>query len=31
LSYGVVGVKVWIYRGKIFADKKDSKNKEIVN
>src|SRR3989344_3219517 len=22
LSYGVVGVKVWIYRGKIFADKK---------
>jgi small subunit ribosomal protein S3 len=25
LSYGVVGVKVWIYRGKIFADKKASK------
>lgn len=22
LSYGVVGIKVWIYRGKIFADKK---------
>ena len=22
LSYGVVGVKVWIYRGKIFADRK---------
>jgi small subunit ribosomal protein S3 len=21
LSYGVVGIKVWIYRGKIFADK----------
>ena len=24
LSYGVVGIKVWIYRGKIFADKKIS-------
>lgn len=22
LSYGVIGVKVWIYRGKIFADRK---------
>lgn len=22
MSYGVIGVKVWIYRGKIFADKK---------
>jgi len=21
LSYGVVGIKVWIYRGRIFADK----------
>ena len=26
LSYGVVGVKVWIYRGKIFSDKKATKN-----
>ena len=26
LSYGVVGIKVWIYRGKIFADKKNAKN-----
>ncbi len=26
LSYGVVGVKVWIYRGKIFADKKSTKS-----
>ena len=26
LSYGVVGVKVWIYRGKIFADKKNARN-----
>ena len=27
MSYGVVGIKVWIYRGKIFADKKNI-NKE---
>lgn len=27
LPYGVIGIKVWIYRGKIFADKK----KEIKN
>lgn len=26
LSYGVVGIKVWIYRGKIFAEKKNVKN-----
>lgn len=26
LSYGVVGIKVWIYRGKIFADKKSAKS-----
>jgi len=25
LSYGVIGIKVWIYRGKIFADKKAEK------
>jgi len=25
LSYGVIGIKVWIYRGKIFADKKSAK------
>ena len=25
MSYGVVGIKVWIYRGKIFADKKKEK------
>ncbi len=24
LSYGVIGIKVWIYRGKIFADKNKS-------
>ena len=29
LSYGVVGIKVWIYRGKIFAEKKDNNKKEI--
>ena len=27
LPYGTIGVKVWIYRGKIFADKK----KEVKN
>lgn len=26
LSYGVIGIKVWIYRGKIFAEKKAVKN-----
>ncbi len=26
LSYGVVGIKVWIYRGKIFADKKPARS-----
>ena len=26
LSYGVVGIKVWIYRGKIFADRKKEGN-----
>ena len=29
LSYGVVGIKVWIYRGKIFADKKDQIRKKL--
>src|SRR3989338_8212641 len=28
LSYGVIGIKVWIYRGKIFADKKTSTSTE---
>ncbi len=27
LPYGTIGVKVWIYRGKIFADKKKEVNK----
>jgi len=31
LSYGVVGIKVWIYRGKIFADKNMKKNKPLEN
>ena len=26
LSYGVVGIKVWIYRGKVFAEKKANKS-----
>lgn len=25
LSYGVIGIKVWIYRGKIFSNKKNNK------
>jgi len=29
LPYGDLGIKVWIYRGKIFADKKDSQKKEV--
>ncbi len=29
LSYGVVGVKVWIYRGKIFADKNSKKEQAL--
>ena len=28
LSYGVVGIKVWIYRGKIFADKKPTRTSQ---
>jgi small subunit ribosomal protein S3 len=31
LSYGVVGIKVWIYRGKIFADKKSGKSAYASN
>jgi len=28
LSYGVIGIKVWIYRGKIFADKKPARTSD---
>lgn len=31
LSYGTIGIKVWIYRGKIFADKNMKKNKPLEN
>ncbi|MBU0999280.1 30S ribosomal protein S3 [Patescibacteria group bacterium] len=31
LSYGVVGIKVWIYRGKIFSDKNTKKNESLEN
>ena len=31
LSYGVVGIKVWIYRGKIFADKKSVRDEKGAN
>jgi len=30
LSYGTIGIKVWIYRGKIFAEKKSSKSAFVV-
>lgn len=29
MPYGVIGIKVWIYRGKIFTDKKQLSNTEI--
>ncbi|MEX2052125.1 MAG: 30S ribosomal protein S3 [Candidatus Paceibacterota bacterium] len=29
MAYGVIGIKVWIYRGKIFADKKNAKGDTI--
>ncbi len=31
LPYGDVGIKVWIYRGKIFADKKPARNEFNTN
>ena len=31
LSYGVVGIKVWIYRGKIFAEKNNKKDNVLEN
>ena len=31
LSYGVIGIKVWIYRGKIFAEKNKIKVREDKN
>ena len=31
LSYGVVGIKVWIYRGKIFAEKNTKKSESLEN
>ena len=29
LSYGVVGIKVWIYRGKIFSEKKSTRSVSV--
>lgn len=31
LPYGVIGVKVWIYRGDIFADRKTNKDEKTEN
>lgn len=31
LAYGVIGIKVWIYRGKIFAEKKKTVNNQTQN
>jgi len=30
LSYGTIGIKVWIYRGKIFAERKSAKSAFVV-
>ena len=30
-TYGIIGVKVWIYKGEVFADKSLTKNKEKDN
>ena len=27
MAYGVIGIKVWIYRGEIFSQKDEAKNK----
>jgi len=31
MSYGTIGIKVWIYRGKIFADKKKDATQSVAN
>ena len=30
-TYGIIGVKVWIYKGEVFGDKSLTKNKEKDN
>ena len=30
-TYGIIGVKVWIYKGEVFNDKTDRNNKDIKN
>ena len=30
-SYGIIGVKVWIYKGEVFTDKLEKKNKDVKN
>jgi small subunit ribosomal protein S3 len=29
MSYGTIGIKVWIYRGKVFAEKKNTRYEEV--
>jgi small subunit ribosomal protein S3 len=30
-TYGIIGVKVWIYKGKIFEKEIEKKHKEVKN
>ena len=30
-AYGIIGVKVWIYKGEVFTDKLDRNNKDLKN
>ena len=30
-AYGIIGVKVWIYKGEVFNDKSEKNNKDIKN
>ena len=30
-AYGIIGVKVWIYKGEVFSDKLEKNNKDIKN
>ena len=30
-SYGIIGVKVWIYKGEVFTDKLEKNNKDLKN
>ena len=30
-TYGIIGVKVWIYKGEVFIKEKNNQNKEVEN